>query len=86
MKIRPLLLILAFAIYACPLLSQSDIASAVAKAKALNDSQEYLAAAAAFHEVQQMAKSGGDVDEYFNSVIAEGECYYRDCRKLPKRG
>jgi hypothetical protein len=76
MKIRPLLLILAFAIYACPLLSQSDIASAVAKAKAQNDSQEYLAAAAVFHEVQQMAKSGGDVDEYFNSVIAEGECYY----------
>lgn len=76
MKIRSILLVLLFAICACPLLAQSDLATSVAAAKTLNDNQEYMAAAAAFHEAQDIALREGNTEEYFNSVIAEGECYY----------
>ena len=76
MKARSFLLFWTFAICACPLLAQSDLAASVASAKTLNDKQEYMAAAAAFHEVQGMALREGNTEVYFKSVIAEGECYY----------
>ena len=54
----------------------SDIQKAYDKAVQLNAQQEYLAAAEAFHRVQEMAVQAGDDDWYLRSTIAEGECYY----------
>lgn len=76
MKKRPALLLLALTLYVFPLLAQSDIATAFASAKQLNDKQEYLVAAKAFQEVQNMATTVGNIDFYLRSVVAEGECYY----------
>ena len=54
----------------------SDIQKAYDKAANLNAQQEYLAAAEAFHRVQEMAVQAGDDDWYLRSTVAEGECYY----------
>lgn len=76
MKRVSLILLLAFAVSNTLLLAQSDIAASFASAKLLNDNQEYLAAAKAFHEIQGIAVREGNVELSFNSSIAEGECYY----------
>lgn len=76
MKKRSTLLLLVLVLHVYPLLAQSDIATAFASARQLNDKQEYLAATKAFQEVQNMATIEENIDYYLRSVVAEGECYY----------
>ncbi len=56
--------------------AQGALDAAYARAVSLNDRQEYLSAAKAFREVQDMALQAGDWELYMSSITAAGECYY----------
>ena len=69
--------ILSLFLFSGALLAQEDISIAYKKAAGLNDRQEYLKAAKAFQQVQEMALRAGDRAWYMNSVTAAGECFYK---------
>lgn len=62
--------------FSCVANAQGSLNAAFARAVSLNDRQEYLNAAKAFREVQDMALQAGDWELYLSSVTAAGECYY----------
>lgn len=77
MKLPRCILFLTLALCLGSLTAQNNIQTAYAKADALNDRQEYLKAAKAFQQVQDMALSAGNIDLFMNSATAAGECFYK---------
>ena len=75
-RILPLCLCLFATISFGNLIAQTTTDVAYSKAVDLMYSQEYLKAATAFNQTQEMAKAEHDHGSYMLSVEAEGVCYY----------
>lgn len=71
-----LFLLLIWSIGSCELFAQTSAEKAFGEAADLMYRQEFMKAATAFNQVQEMAKANDEQGCYILSVEAEGGCYY----------